>query len=194
MMTEANQNEAPAKSGEGEGTPASKSNEIKLTREEYDDFQKIKVEHGTFKRDLKDAQQALEDARNPKETPEKTNPDSTGLLKKAFLRSAGLKPKEIDFALEKAQKFGMEVDQLVDDDDFIAQLEKFRAKEATALAVTGVRGGVGDGSQAKNSLDYWKAKGTPPTPDEVPDAKTRRKIVKGMMDSGNNKGTKFYNE
>lgn len=192
MMTEANQNEAPAESGAGEGQPA--SDEIKLSRQEYDDFQKIKVEHGTFKRDLKDAQKALEEAKKPPTTPDKNQPDSTGLLKKAFLRSAGLKPNEIDFALETAEKWNMDVDKLVDDDDWNMKLDKFRVKEANALAIAGVKGGGGDGSQAKNSTEYWKAKGAPPTPDDVPDKKLRRKIVREMMDGASKKGIQFYNE
>ena len=187
MNTETNQNDAPA-TGAGEGGGESKVETVTIPKTEWETTNQTL---GSLKRQVKDLSKPKDE---PKETPKETTPDNTGLLKKAFLRSAGLKPTEIDFALETAEKWNMDVDKLVDDEDWSAKLEKFRVKESTALAVSGVKGGGGDGSQAKNSTEYWKAKGTPPTPDEVPDKKIRRKIVKEMMDSGNKKGTSFYNE
>lgn len=186
MDTETTETGASTETGAGEGG-GEQVETIAIPKKEYETLNQTL---GSLKREIKDLKKPKE---VPAETPQ-NQPDNNGLLKKAFLRSAGLKPKEIDLALEIAEKWNVEVDKLVDDEDWNMKLEKFRAKEATALAVSGVKGGGGDGSQAKNSAEYWKAKGTPPTPEDVPDSKTRRKIVKEMMDSGNKKGTKFYNE
>lgn len=186
---EINQNPGEGKP-EGEGSQPT-SEEIKLTKQEYDELQKIKVEHGTFKRDLKDARKQLE---AKTETPEKTKPEDSGLLKKAFLRTAGITDsEEQELALSTATKWGIEVDALVDDEDFKIKLEKHRTAKSNEIATSGVKGGANT-SQAKNTLEYWKAKGQPPTPDDVPDRKTRQKIVREMMASAGNKGTKFYNE
>lgn len=186
---ENNQNPAEGKpEGEG-GSPE----EIKLSKQEYDDLQKIKVEHGSFKRELKDLKKSKEDtAKN--DTPEKTKPEDSGLLKKAFLRTAGITDaEEQNLALSTAEKWGVEVDALVDDEDFKIKLEKHRTAKANTAATANLKGGANT-SQSKNTLEYWKAKGQPPTPDDVPDRKTRQKIVREMLASAGNKGTKFYNE
>lgn len=185
-----NQNPTEGKP-EGEGSQPT-SEEIKLTKAEYDELQKIKVEHGSFKRELKDLKKSQETKKD--ETPEQTKPEDSALLKKAFLRSSGITEKEEqELALETAKKWGVEVDALVEDADWQTKLSKFRTEKSNALAASGLKGGAGT-SGAKNTTEYWKAKGTPPTPDDVPDRKTRQKIVRELRESSSNKGTRFYNE
>ena len=87
----------------------------------------------------------------------------------------------------------MEVDKLIEDEDFQVKLKKVRDGKANVAASQGIKGETGS-SQAKNTTEYWKAKGNPPTPNDVPDRNTRQKIVREMTDSTRNKGTKFYNE
>lgn len=187
-MTETNQNPEEGKP-EGEGAQVE---EIKLSKQEYDELQKIKTEHGSFKRELKDLKKSQESKKD--ETPEQTKPEDSALLKKAFLRSSGITDKEEqDLALETAKKWGVEVDALVDDEDWQAKLSKHRTAKSNALATSGIKAGAGT-SGAKNTTEYWKAKGTPPTPEDVPDRKTRQKIVREMLASSGNKGTSFYNE
>ena len=122
----------------------------------------------------------------------KAQPDDSNLLQKAFLRTAGISgDEEVELALSTAKKWDMEVDKLVDDDDFKLKLEKHRQSKANLAATSNVRGD-GTGSSAKNTPEYWLAKGQPPTPDEVPDAKARRKIVRAFMKDEGGSG-KFYN-
>lgn len=121
-------------------------------------------------------------------------PEDNGLLQKAFLRSAGIKTeKEIELALTTAKKWGMEVDALVDDEDFQAKLEKLRTTEANAAATSRIKGSPGTQS-AVSTPAYWLAKGAPPTPADVPDRKVRAQIVREFMKNAGTSGKKFYND
>lgn len=127
------------------------------------------------------------------EPKEEKKPESA-LLEKAFLRSAGISDKEeVDEALKTAKKWGMTVDELVDDEDWKIKLDKFRTSKSNAIATSRVRGDKGSGTSTKDTPAYWIAKGTPPTPDQVPDRKTRTAIALAMMANQKN-GKKFYNE
>ena len=124
----------------------------------------------------------------------KTDDSKSVLLEKAFLRSAGITKKdEVDFALSKAKKWGVNVDELVDDNDFQESLEKFRAKQANVAAVSGVQGDR-SGSAVKETTEYWQSKGTPPTPEDVPNRAARVKIVREMMNAAGTQGKKYYND
>lgn len=153
------------------------------------DYEKLNQDLGSLKRELKDLKKAKEE---PKET-SKNQPDDNHLLEKAFLRSAGLtKEKEVELALATAKKWDMGIDKLVDDEDFQIKLDKLRTQESNELATSGVRGGAGT-SKAKDTPEYWVAKGVPPTAEEVPDRKTRAKIARALI--GATKSTKvFYND
>lgn len=120
--------------------------------------------------------------------------DEFGLIQKTFLRSAGITASdEIELARTTAKKWGMAIDELVDDPDFQAKLAKVRTDRSNADAVSNLKGGGGK-SEAKNSPDYWLAKGVPPTPDQIPDRKTRATIMRAFMNNAGNKGKKFYND
>lgn len=115
------------------------------------------------------------------------------LSQKAFLRSAGISDAdEVDLAIQTAKKWGMGIDEVVDDEDFVAKLDKLRTKKANTAATSEVKGGAGE-SSAKNTPEYWIAKGTPPNASDVPDRKVRAAIVRKMMDNKKS-GSKFYNE
>src|SRR3990167_2447240 len=117
MNTETNQNDAPAP-GAGEGGDEPKVETITIPKTEWETTNQTL---GSLKRQVKDLSKSKDEPITPKET----KLDNTGLLKKAFLRSAGLKPNEIDFALETAEKWNLVVDKLVDDEDWNTKLEKF---------------------------------------------------------------------
>lgn len=120
-------------------------------------------------------------------------PDDSGLLEKAFLRSAAIITEdEVELALSTAKKWNMTVDKLVDDEDFQLKLERFRTQKANELATSNIKGGKGT-SQAKNTPEYWIAKGMPPSTADVPDRKTRAKIARAMMQDAKSSKT-FYNE
>lgn len=172
---------------EGEGSETVAEETVSVSKSEYD---KLNQTLGSLKRELKDLKKPKEES---EETPQKTKPDESALLQKAFLRAAGITaPKEVELALLTAKKWGVEVDALVDDEDFKVKLEKLRTQEANVTATSNVKGSRGD-AQAKSSPEFFIERGTPPTVAEVPDRKTRAKIVRAMIAS--TKGTgKFYNE
>ena len=152
-----------------------------------------KSEYETLNQTLGSLKRELKDLRKPKEETPAPQLDSSGLVEKTFLRAAGISgDEEVSLALETAKKWGMPIDKLVDDEDFKQKLEKHRIQKANLEATTNVRGDKSGGS-AKDSLAYWQAKGTPPTPQDVPDDKTRRGIVREMIKSSKS-GAKFYNQ
>ena len=154
------------------------------------DYETLNQTLGSLKRELKDLKKTKETAT---ETPQ-TKPTDTGLLQKSFLRAAGISDaEEVELALSTAKKWGVEVDALVDDDDFKAKLEKHRTAKANSLATSNIRGSAGE-TQAKNTPEYWISKGAPPSRTDVPDRKTRATIVRAMMKNASTDGKKFYND
>jgi hypothetical protein len=167
---------------EGEGA----DDVVTLKKSEYET---INQTLGSLKRELKD----LKKPKETTDTPKKTENDSSGLLEKGYLRTAGISDaEEVELALSTAKKWGITVDALVDDEDFKTKLEKHRTQKANLAATTDIKGDKGT-SSAKNSVEYWIAKGTPPSATDVPDRKTRAKIARAMM--ANEKSSKqFYSD
>jgi hypothetical protein len=131
--------------------------------------------------------------RNAKKAERPAQNDEPGLIEKGFLRSAGIsKEDEVELALTTAKKWGMSVDKLVDDEDFQGKLDKHRTAKANAAATSNIRGNK-TGSTAKETAEYWIAKGAPPTAADVPDRTTRAKIVRSMMGHEKGSGNPFYN-
>lgn len=128
--------------------------------------------------------------------PEQAKPEDNALtqkLEKMALKTAGIThPDDVELAQKTAKKWGMDIDEVVEDADFKVKLERQQTERANTQATSGVKGGAGEG-QTKNSLEYWAGKGTPPTAKDVPDRAARLSIIRGMMKSGNSRG-KFYNE
>src|SRR3990167_7006657 len=113
--------------------------------------------------------------------------------KKGYLRSAQITAEdEVELALTTAKKWDVSIDKLADDEDFKIKLEKLRTSKANIAATHNLKGGKGP-SEAKNTPEYWIAKGVPPTPDQVPDRKTRATIARAMMENQKS-GKKFNNE
>jgi len=129
----------------------------------------------------------------PAKPKKEEKPDEFGLVEKTFLRVAGVTEEdEIELAKDIQKKTGLDWDKLVDDDYFKNKLEGLRTKKANELATSGVKGGAGS-SEAKNSPEYWLAKGNPPTIEQVPDRKVRATIARAFMASTKS-GKKFYND
>lgn len=130
-----------------------------------------------------------------KAKPKAEKPDDKLLerLDKMTLKASGVvEQDEVDLALKWRERTGYELEDIIADDIFQSQLKGLKDKKAIELATskTGRGGGTSD---AKNTPEYWIAKGEPPTPADVADRKTRAKIIRGMMDAGKD-GKKFYNE
>ena len=127
---------------------------------------------------------------------EKTKSDEMLLekLEKVTLRSEGIThPDDVELARSISKKWGMDVDEVVADEDFKVKLERQQTARANVAATAGVKGGGGT-SDAKNTAEYYIAKGVPPTKEQVPDRKTRAAIVRTMVAGANTGGKKFYND
>lgn len=178
--------EAQVNEGEGE----SNNDTISLSKTEYE---KMNQTLGSLKRELKDLKKPKEET---KETPQKTEPDNVLLqkLEKMALRQAGITHQEdIELAQKTAKKWGVDIDEVIADEDFQAKLKRQQDGRTNVEATTGIKGGAGT-SGAKNTPEYWMAKGQPPTPADVPDGKTRRSIIRKMLQAADSPTGKFYNE
>lgn len=153
------------------------------------DYEKMNQTLGSLKRELKDLKKPKEES---KETVQ-TKSDSNNLLEKAFLRSASISgDDEVELAISTAKKWDIPLDKLVDDDDFKIKLDKLRTQKSNEIATSKIKGSGGK-SEAKNTPEYWIAKGTPPSANDVPDRKTRATIARAMMASVKTSKT-FYND
>lgn len=189
MDTSTTEGAVDTSSHEADGGADSQAETITISKADYD---KTNQTLGSLKRELKDLKKPKEDT---KETAQQTKADDNSLLSKAYLRSAGITGEdEVDLALATAKKWDVSIDKLVDDEDFKIKLEKLRNQKANEIATSGVKGGGGKTSQAKETSEYWVAKGTPPTPADVPNRAVRQKIVQEMIKVSKNNGKTFYND
>ena len=186
-MIDDNQAVATPEVSEGEGEQAEET--ISLSKSEYE---KLNQTLGSLKRELKDYKKPKDEA---KDTPQKNQPDDTALLRleKLAFKAAGVSHEDdVDLARKTARKWGMDVEDVLDDEDFKVKLERQQTSRANLNATSSIKGDKSKGS-SKESVEYWVAKGTPPSADQVPDRKSRAKIARAMMDSQKN-SKKFYND
>lgn len=154
------------------------------------DYEKLNQTLGSLKRELKDLKKSKNEAEEIKAD---SKPNENSLIEKAFLRSAQITHSEdVELAISTAKKWGVSVDALVDDADFQVKLEKARTNRANVSATSNIKGS-GSTTNAKNTPEHWIAKGTPPTPADVPNRADRMKIINAMM-AGAKGGKKFYND
>lgn len=177
MSTDDN-NQAPATEETTGGEEGNTSNTISVDKAEYD---KLLTDLGSLKRENK----TLKRPKETTETSEKTN-DTGNLLErveKMALRSAGITHEDdVSLARETAKKWGVDIDELLDDEDFQAKLKRQQTTRKNNDATTNIKGDKGKGtSSAKETSEYWQARGERPTPDEVPDRKVRAKIIRELM-------------
>jgi len=109
------------------------------------------------------------------------------------LRQAGIThTDDVELAQRTAKKWGVDIDEVLADEDFKVKLERQQSGRANVEATSNIKGSVGT-SQAKNTPEYWIAKGVPPSAADVPDRKTRATIARAMMTSSKDT-KKFYND
>ena len=185
MDTETTETDVVTDNNEGEG-------ETETLTIPKSDYEKLNQTLGSLKRENKDL-------KKPKETSQETvknQPEESVLLQKLermSLRSAGItEAEDIELARNTAKKWGVDIDEVLADEDFKIKLERQQTARNNVQATSKVRGGAGT-SQAKNTPEYWIAKGTPPTTADVPDRKTRAKIAIAMVASAKNT-KQFYND
>lgn len=163
---------------------------VSVSKKDYDSMNQTL---GSLKRELKDLKKVREE---PKETKETSKSDDSRLLErveKVALRQAGISNSDdVELARTTAKKWGVDLEDVLLDEDFKLKLEKQQASRDNLAATSGIKGGAGS-SQAKMTPEYWIAKGTPPTVADVPDRKVRGKIAMAMIQNTKS-GKKFYND
>ena len=179
--------ETPTDTGEGEATAET----ISLSKVEYE---KMNQTLGSLKRELKDLKKPKDE---PKDTSTPNQTDDSALLQKLermSLRQAGLThPDDVELARATAKKWNVDIDEVLEDEDFKVKLERQQTTRDNAVATSNIKGGAGT-SQAKFSPEYWLAKGVPPSASDVPDRKTRAKIVRSFIAKAGTNGKTFYND
>jgi len=190
MNTEDNNQTVDVDTETNEGEGDTDTDTISLSRTEYE---KLNQTLGSLKRELKDLKKPKDE---PKETPQKTKPDDNVLLQKLermALRQAGIShPEDVELAQKTAKKWGMDIDEVLADEDFKSKLERQQSARSNVEATSNIKGGAGT-SHAKNTPEYWLAKGVPPTAADVPDRKLRASIARAMLASAKTSKT-FYND
>jgi hypothetical protein len=161
---------------------------IAISKSEYE---KMNQTLGSLKRELKDLKKPKEESKE-----NSTKLDVNPILEKMermSLRQAGITHSDdVELAKATAKKWGVDIDEVLMDDDFKIKLERQQTSRSNVAATSNVRGGAGS-SQAKNTPEYWIAKGTPPTATDIPDRKTRVKVFRAMVENTKS-GKKFYND
>ena len=191
MDTETTETDVVTENNEGEGADV-----ITLPKSEWE---KHNQTLGALKREIKDLKKAKEET--PKETPTNQKPDDALLQKQAErLEKLAFKQHEIsheddiELARKTAKKWGMDVEDVLGDEDFKVKLEKQQTSRSNVLAASG-KGGANHGTNVKNSPEYWLAQGRPPTPEEVPDLAARSEILGALMEaSKRGDGSKFFQD
>lgn len=170
----------------------SQSETVSVAKADYD---KLNQTLGSLKKELKDLKKSSD---KPKEEVSKeSQPDNAVMqrLEKMALRQAGITHgDDIELAQKTAKKWGMDIDEVLADDDFKVKLERQQTERSNVEATSKVRGSNSGPSQAKNTPEYWLTKGQPPTPADVPDSAIRRKIVSAFLKKARGNGKlEFYN-
>ncbi len=189
MDTTTTETEASTETGAGEGE--SQVETISIPKKDYDTMNQTL---GSLKKELKD----LKKSEASKETPSKeTKQEESALLQKIekmSLSQAGITHQDdVELARTTAKKWGMDVEDVIADDDFKVKLERQQTARDNAVATSNVRGGTGT-QQAKNTPEYWIAKGTPPSPTDIPNRKARAAINAAFLKNTKTNGKTFYND
>ncbi len=119
--------------------------------------------HGIAKR----LRTKLEKAKTPTpETPKPAEPEKKGFdyAEKAYLKTSGITPDEFAFVEEVMKSTGKSLDEVLEAKYFQAELkEKRELAESKAAVPAGTKRGT---SPARDSVDYWLAKGEFPPADQ----------------------------
>lgn len=188
METETTETGVPTETGTEDG-----GSEVETLAIPKKDYETLNQTLGSLKRELKDLKKSKEE---PKETSQ-TKTDESALLQKLermSFRQAGLTHQDdIELARTTAKKWGVDVDDVLTDEDFKVKLERQQTKRTNELATSDVRGGQGP-SQAKNSPEYWLKLGKYPSKEDLPNRKQRVAVLKAFQKKEGGDGTSFYNE
>ena len=95
-----------------------------------------------------------------------------GLVEKTFLKASGINSNEFELVQNFVKETGLPIDELVEKKWFQAELKEYRDSVATKSATP--KGNSRSAQSARDTVDYWIAKGELPPADQV---ELRRKVV-----------------
>lgn len=161
------------------------------------DYEKLNQTLGSLKREIKDLKKVQETS---KETPEKNQKPDDALLQRmeriAFKQHSVSHDDDIELTRKTAKKWNMDIEDVLEDEDFQVKLGKQQTARANVEATSGVKGSAGQTS-SKAKAEHWIGKNTPPTDEDVIANKIPRgelgKIARHFM-VNKGSGKKFYND
>ena len=121
----------------------------------------------------KAAQTKVETATPPVKKKEKEEKDGFDYAEKAYLRSSGIHADEYDLVMEVMRSTGKSLDEVLEAKYFQAELKERREAKETKNAIPA--GSKRAAPAARDSVEYWIAKGELPPRDQV---ELRRKVLK----------------
>lgn len=192
MDTETTETEVATENGNGEG-------EIDTLTIPKKDYETLNQTLGSLKREIKDLKKANEDSKKI-ETPTNQKPDDALLQrmeKMAFKQHNLSHEDDIDLARKTAKKWNMEVEDVLEDDDFQVKLKKQQDSRANIEATSGVKGESGMKTGGKSKADFWINSNTPPTDTDIENNKiSKMELAKIMEHFIKSKGSNkvFYND
>ena len=190
MDTETTETGASTETDAGEG-------EIETLTIPKSDYEKLNQTLGSLKREIKDLKKPKEET---KETPEKTKPDDALLqrMEKLALKTANVTHEDdVELARKTAKKWGMEIEEVLEDDDFQVKLKKQQDSRSNIEATSGVKGDGSGKGNSKGKSDFWINSNTPPSDTDIETHKIpKSELAKIMAHFITNKGSnkKFYND
>ena len=141
--------------------------------------------------------------KEPKETktvkkePEAKSDEEFGLLELTFLKGEDIKSEdEIEFVKKELKEAGLSNDKLPKlfaNKYFQSSLKEFKTEKTNTKATSDVKGGGGE-SNAKNKAEFYIARGTPASKEDIPDNKVRRKVNVAFVAAQKGGGKTFYND
>lgn len=141
--------------------------------------------------------QSKKEVRKDSDTPQKINKESDRLeeqLKALQLQVAGITDEdEVSLVERLYEETQMPLEKLLTSKYFKLELEEVRTQKQNAVATSNIKGDKGSKSNARNTADYWIAKGEVPTADQA-DRKLRAQVIRAFVNQNKTGGKKFYNE
>jgi len=109
--------------------------------------------------------------------------DKLGFSEMAYLKSSGIAESEFTFVEDELDKFNGKLNDLIGNEYFKASLEKMRKEKNVEDATP--TGSKRSHSSAKDTVEYWKAKGElpPMTPEN---RELRQKVVNSRIETEKN--------
>jgi len=138
------------------------------------------------KRNKADTEKAKADLEKEKQSQnKKEDKKDFDYAEKAYLKAMGIEKDEFPFVKEAMQSTGKSLDEILDSKYFQSELKEKREEKASQDAIPS--GTKRSGGSARDSVEYWLAKGEMP-PEDQP--KLRREVVNARIAAEERK-TKF---